>query len=798
MRSSIGAVVKDLLDSCLLTRGSVKMHTMVRDAALWIANRSDDCKMLVNVDKPLSTVAEDNNIRDCFALSSWWFNESPFFCQLHAPNLKMLLVNISAHSSLNSLDLSPLTFEGIQGLQVFSLTINYKIVPISFPPSIQLLTNVRTLRLNGLMLGDISFIASLTSLEILDLRRCYFNELPIEIGKLESLKLIDLSECHISENNYNGVLRKCSQLEELYALPCYPEANVPNIIIDTDILPKLQRFVLTHSYFPKKKIFTELKNSNISQLKGSKMNILQMSETISLTGLHGGCNNIIPDMVGSLNNLSTFHLTECKEIKCIVDATCDLKEDDLIPRLVELCLKSLDNLTELCHGSPLQVLHYFEKLEVLDVYNCPQLYIIFPRQCNLRNLKILSLSYCRTDEVLFSESVAQSLQQLEQLTIKGSQELKHLIECPLKKKKHLIAASGSEHDGCSTSEEIVPAPMNLITNLRDVTIHNCQSLESIFPLCYVEGLPRLQMIKISYSPKLKYVFGKCDHEHLSSHQNLNQVTLPHLEVLKLGSYLNNFSGMCPANYQTNWLSQSLRILTIGTFPNVAIPWFNLNVGYDQRQHPLNEIWSFQCLERLTVGHCEQLKYLFSIESHRSLPELMYLSISHCQELEQIVAENEELVQLPNAESYFPKLKDISVYNCNNLKSLFPNKVLGQLPNAESVFPMLKNISVRDCDNLKSLFPLSMVTMLPQLSTLHLTGSTQLQVVFTHSQGDGIMNEIEIILPNLTDLALANLPNFVDICHGSKLHAVKLQRLGIFNCPKTASSLRIIEVTFLPR
>ncbi|PNX90537.1 CC-NBS-LRR resistance protein, partial [Trifolium pratense] len=117
MRSSMEATINTLLKSCLVTRSSVKMHNIVRDAALWIANRTDDCKILVNVDKPLSTVAEDNRIRDCFAVSSWWFNENPSFCQLHAPNLKMLLINISAHGSLNSLDLSTLTFEGMQGLQ---------------------------------------------------------------------------------------------------------------------------------------------------------------------------------------------------------------------------------------------------------------------------------------------------------------------------------------------------------------------------------------------------------------------------------------------------------------------------------------------------------------------------------------------------------------------------------------------------------------------------------------------------------------------------------------------------------
>ncbi|KAI5409261.1 hypothetical protein KIW84_054896 [Lathyrus oleraceus] len=170
-RSLFEVNISQLLDSGLLMRGSVKMHDVVHDAALWIANRSDKGKMLINVDKPLSIVAEDNKIRDCFAVSSWWYNESPSFCQLHAPNLKMLLLNISAYGSLNSLDLSHLTFEGIQGLEVFSLTINYKTAPLSLPPSIQSLTNVPALCLNGLEFADISFIESLIRLEVLDLRR---------------------------------------------------------------------------------------------------------------------------------------------------------------------------------------------------------------------------------------------------------------------------------------------------------------------------------------------------------------------------------------------------------------------------------------------------------------------------------------------------------------------------------------------------------------------------------------------------------------------------------------------------
>lgn len=237
----------------------------------------------------------------------------------------------------------------------------------------------------------------------------------------------------------------------------------------------------------------------------------------------------------------------------------------------------MNNLTELYRGPSLQVLHYFEKLELVDIQDCRKLHIMFPLECKLRNLKILSLSYCRTDEVLFSASVAQSLQQLEQLKISGCYKL-----------KHIIAASGRQHGGSNTSEEISPAPMNshfLMTKLRDVNISHCPRLESIFPICYVEGLTQLQRMEIGYSPKLEYVFGKCDHkEHLSSHH----VMLPHLEVLGLSS-LENLIGMCPENCQANWSSQCLRMLNIYNCPNMAIPWFNLKVGYDQRQHHPNEV-----------------------------------------------------------------------------------------------------------------------------------------------------------------------------------------------------------------
>ena len=113
-----------------------------------------------------------------------------------------------------------------------------------------------------------------------------------------------------------------------------------------------------------------------------------------------------------------------------------------------------------------------------------------------------------------------------------------------------------------------------------------------------------------------------------------------------------------------------------------------------------------------------------MEVHRSLQELTSLLIYNCQELEQIIAADEELVRLPTAQLYFPKLKHIEVDNCTMLRSLFP---------------------------------LTMVTMLPQLRTLRISKATQLQEVFRHGPGDAIINKMEVVLPNLTEITLADLP-----------------------------------------
>jgi len=96
-------------------------------------------------------------------------------------------------------------------------------------------------------------------------------------------------------------------------------------------------------------------------------------------------------------------------------------------------------------------------------------------------------------------------------------------------------------------------------------------------------------------------------------------------------------------------------------------------------HDPGKVMNFQYLEKLNVGQCENLKSLFCMKAHRSLPQLKDLAIYECHELEEIIAGNGELVQISNSEVYFPKLTTIEVYNCDKLRSLFSVVVVRMLP-----------------------------------------------------------------------------------------------------------------------
>ncbi|XP_054818054.1 probable disease resistance protein At4g27220 [Prosopis cineraria] len=187
VRSQVTTAIGVLIDSSLLMyslnlKGEkcVKMHDMVRDVALWISSNMKGT-IKVNYAKELNGFLDDDVVKDCYAVSSWYhqWKSLEFPSQLNAPKLDILLLH-----STSSLDLSHASFEGAKGLKVVAIISkgysHFSRLPSLMvkPQSIQQLSNLRTLRLRGWYLGDISFVVSLTRLEILDLQGSKFEKLP--------------------------------------------------------------------------------------------------------------------------------------------------------------------------------------------------------------------------------------------------------------------------------------------------------------------------------------------------------------------------------------------------------------------------------------------------------------------------------------------------------------------------------------------------------------------------------------------------------------------------------------------
>ncbi|KAI4332285.1 hypothetical protein L6164_017207 [Bauhinia variegata] len=783
-RSQVMVGIDKLVDSCFLMHSKgwwgdkvLKMHDLVRDLGLWIASK-EGRTITVNLSNDLNFLTGDGVINDQFAVSSWYGQTNQISTLFVAAKLEILWIETGG-----SLNLSSASFDGLQGLRVMVLKSKGKYdltsYDLSLPPSIESLTNLRTLCLREWNLGDISFVVKLKKLEVLELKSCVINELPNEIGNLNKLKLLDLSKCNILSENYEAI-EELSEIEELYVTGAqYAEdvwRNPSPSFVDNVAVTKLQRYVIEfdgpRDWFSRtinkdlirRALYFE--SIHISSLSASIKNLLQKAEYVDFDIFHGDCQNFVPNVVravGGMKDLVVLIIESCLEMECFVDATSNQVDVEL-PMLVGLHLGNMKNLKEVCRGPP--PVGFFEKLEELYIEDCEQLHSIFPREFKLPKLKILKIFRCEV-AVLFSVSVAQSLSQLEELVINLCGELKHII------------AEQEDGGDTNTGKEIVPASHNshlILPNMKSLFVLSCPKLESICPMSCLGGLEKLEEIVLRDDSQLKYVFGQYDQRAHSSHQKNSRIQFPMLEALTLNS-LDNLRGICPEKYHLS--CPSFKTLRVRNCKNLTVLCImigmetgllhlqGVSLEESQQKHlifkfeKLKSIWTvstlrqslcLQYLQKLNVAKCDKLKCLFPIIVSKSLPELTSLRVHKCEELEEIMDENNEHKNLSDAQVCFPKLKLIQISFCRKLKSLLP---------------------------------VACARILPQLSVLDISHAEKLKVVFSKSSEEGISNEQEIMIPNLEELKFIKLPSFVGICPGFKLHDMNLVKMVVDGCPKFA-------------
>jgi hypothetical protein len=144
--------------------------------------------------------------------------------------------------------------------------------------------------------------------------------------------------------------------------------------------------------------------------------------------------------------------------------------------------------------------------------------------------------------------------------------------------------------------------------------------------------------------------------------------------------------------------------------------------------------------------CGKLKIAFSTSILRFLPELLYLTIEECKELEHIIEDDDDL----------------------------ENKKISNSLSSRSCFPKLEVLSVAKCNKMKYFFPFSVCKELPKLKFLVINEASELEEIFKSE------DDQKVDIPNLYIVAFDMLPSLC-CAQGNQFQAVKNR--VVTNCQK---------------
>ncbi|XVE50610.1 hypothetical protein DITRI_Ditri01bG0177200 [Diplodiscus trichospermus] len=448
---------------------------------------------------------------------------------------------------------------------------------------------------------------------------------------------------------------------------------------------------------------------------------------------------------------------------------------------------------------------FLSSMEKLQLKDLQELQVIWkgPKQIvTLQNLTHLEIVDCKRLRHIFSPMFALSFPQLKHLNLQGCEELEQIAK-----------------DETSLSSSYLQSLS--FPNLTKIWIKSCKKLKCVFPISAACGLPKLEELKIEDAYRLKQVFG---HEDEANTIDEEDVVLPKLRKLEL-LQLPNLVSFSPLSYHFMFPSplsvivedcpnmtmcltvdennlmqartQKLSLLeeknciqlsrTQGEqFLNLEELKFN-NCGVEEvfqlkglpLETPSMELKCYCSIDRkylfdfygnvslknlttLELSNCKRLKKVFSLTIARNLPNLKHLRISECEDLEHIVAkdDNNERDQMSSSMGQFQPI----------------------------CFRSLHEIKIRRCDKLKTLFPASVA--LPHLEKIMVDGASELEQVFGDHLDDqegvamGAMEEKVMVLPMLWILDLLQLPRLNKFCSkGYHFVIPYLSSLKVKDCPR---------------
>ncbi|XP_022635603.1 uncharacterized protein LOC106759214 isoform X1 [Vigna radiata var. radiata] len=441
------------------------------------------------------------------------------------------------------------------------------------------------------------------------------------------------------------------------------------------------------------------------------------------------------DFLHRVPNLEHFRVQRCFGTKEIFSSK-KLKVHDGIPATLNaLTLFELNELESIGFEHP-WVKPFSEKLQTLRVISCPWLEKLGRGALSFINLKELYVMDCGRIEYLFTFSTAKSLVLLETLIVRNCESIKEI-------------AMKEDEDDCDEIifERLTTLTLNSLPRLQSFLAGNAIMQFSCLKNAYVINCPNMKTFSdgVLTAPRFLGIKTSYQDSDLFFHDDLN----------------TSFQRLFQTQVEKS--ACDTEHLKFGDHSHLQEIWLGVA--------PISTNNSFNNLKSLTVVECESFPNVIPFHLLPFLCNLKEIEVSNCQSVKAIFDVNGEGADM----------KPISL----PLKKL----VLNQLPNLEHIWNLnpdeilslqdLQQVSISNCQTLKSLFPTSVAN---HLVKLHVRACATLVEIFAEAD-EAINGETkQFNFHCLTSLTLWELPELKYLYPGKHtLEWPMLTQLDIYHC-----------------
>ncbi|GKV26379.1 hypothetical protein SLEP1_g35698 [Rubroshorea leprosula] len=377
-----------------------------------------------------------------------------------------------------------------------------------------------------------------------------------------------------------------------------------------------------------------------------------------------------------------------------------------------------------------------QNVESLKVLGCDNLISLSESTPSFQNLTKLLIVRCQGLKNLISFATAQSLVQLQRLTVENCHFLTEIV--------------GGEGDGLD-SEDVIAFSKLKVLKLKCLT-----RLASFCSSNFTFKFPLLEEVMVAHCVN----FETFCHGVVET-QSLQRIQLTQED--KIGRPVVELNGTINQLYKEKVGFAGLTHLKLSEFPQLMEIW---------NKNPQQSL-DFRLLCSLEICNCGNLRYLLTPSMALSLVVLEVLQVQNCKMIEQIIT-GEEAIEVAKNKMIFRLLQTIILQSCFNLESFC-------LGSYGLEFPSLFVMNIIDCPK--------MATFASPFSTVQLKKAVDGGIRERIGKDTDIPSEPffsdEVAFPLLEELRMAGLENLRIIWHHQP-HAdsfCKLKSLVIENCGK---------------